>query len=194
MRSILNTRLVAHKFQWQQRRGFKRMEKVRKSLPSLGVLEISPNELLLDATLPCGQSFRWKKQPDNSWFGVLGRHFVALEQHGNENKIYFASTNPSPQDMHEKLHDYFQLKIVLQDCYHQWSQVHSDDEKTKKFESINAAFGEAAERLPGIRLLRQDPHECFFSFICSQNNNIKRISQMIDKLTLVRLVCRSYSM
>lgn len=36
--------------------------------------------------------------------------------------------------------------------------------------------------LPGLRLVRQDPVECLFSFICSSNNNIQRIQQMLDKL------------
>lgn len=38
--------------------------------------------------------------------------------------------------------------------------------------------------LPGLRIVRQDPVECLFSFICSSNNNIQRIQQMIDKLRL----------
>lgn len=36
--------------------------------------------------------------------------------------------------------------------------------------------------LPGHRLVRQDPVECLFAFICSSNNNIQRIQQMVDKL------------
>ncbi len=29
---------------------------------------------------------------------------------------------------------------------------------------------------------RQDPAECLFSFICSSNNNIARITLMLDRL------------
>lgn len=38
------------------------------------------------------------------------------------------------------------------------------------------------EALPGMRILRQPPVECLFSFICSSNNNISRITQMLEKL------------
>lgn len=38
------------------------------------------------------------------------------------------------------------------------------------------------QSLPGHRLVRQDPVECLFAFICSSNNNIQRIQQLVDKL------------
>ena len=50
--------------------------------------------------------------------------------------------------------------------------------------------------IPGARMLRQDPVECLFSFICSSNNHISRIHGMVEKLcsrygTALRLTIES---
>jgi len=43
-------------------------------------------------------------------------------------------------------------------------------------------FGKVSDKLTGIRCLRQDPWECTLSFICSQNNNIKRITGLVRSI------------
>lgn len=48
------------------------------------------------------------------------------------------------------------------------------------FSVSDPRFAELAGRLSGARVLRQDPLECLIQFICSSNNNIKRITQMVD--------------
>ena len=47
--------------------------------------------------------------------------------------------------------------------------------------------------LYGVRCLRQDPWECTLSFICSQNNNIKRITQLVRTLrnTYGKPICKT---
>jgi len=40
--------------------------------------------------------------------------------------------------------------------------------------------------IAGARVLRQDPVECLFEFICSSNNHISRIHGMVERL------CRDY--
>lgn len=41
---------------------------------------------------------------------------------------------------------------------------------------------EACQACQGIRVLKQDPLEALIAFICSSNNNIKRISLMMNRL------------
>lgn len=67
------------------------------------------------------------------------------------------------------IRDYFQLDINLEDLYNQWSKA------DKHFEKI-------AQVYPGIRIMRQDPTENLFSFICSSNNHVSRIGGMVQKL------------
>lgn len=49
-----------------------------------------------------------------------------------------------------------------------------------EFSVADERFAELAKYLGGARVLRQDPLECLVQFICSSNNNIKRITQMVD--------------
>ncbi|XXG94731.1 hypothetical protein Hte_000988 [Hypoxylon texense] len=46
----------------------------------------------------------------------------------------------------------------------------------------DANFRKKAPKFTGIRILSQDPWEALIAFICSSNNNISRISQMVHKL------------
>ncbi|CAL1530552.1 unnamed protein product [Lymnaea stagnalis] len=67
------------------------------------------------------------------------------------------------------LEDYFQLNVNLEELYQQWS-------------SKDPHFHQVALNFYGIRILRQDPVENLISFVCSSNNNISRISSMVEKL------------
>ncbi|XP_078687306.1 N-glycosylase/DNA lyase-like isoform X1 [Branchiostoma floridae x Branchiostoma belcheri] len=72
------------------------------------------------------------------------------------------------------LRDYFQLDVKLTDLYEQWCQA-------------DPHFKQVSPNFTGIRMLRQDPVENLFSFICSSNNHISRISGMVERL------CEAYS-
>ncbi|XP_035238097.1 N-glycosylase/DNA lyase [Anguilla anguilla] len=69
----------------------------------------------------------------------------------------------------EVLKDYFQLNVNMAELYKQWGTADSH------FKSIAKAF-------TGVRVLRQDPTECLFSFICTSNNHISRIQGMVERL------------
>jgi len=64
---------------------------------------------------------------------------------------------------------YFNLKPNLSALYEQWAAADSN-------------FRKKAPKFTGIRILQQDAWEALIGFICSSNNNISRISQMVHKL------------
>jgi N-glycosylase/DNA lyase len=66
---------------------------------------------------------------------------------------------------------YLNLEPDLAALYSQWS-------------GADPNFRKKAPKFAGVRILRQDAWEALIGFICSSNNNIIRISQMVDKLCL----------
>ncbi|KAG7799257.1 hypothetical protein KL929_001334 [Ogataea haglerorum] len=109
--------------------------------------------------------FRWK-YVDDIWSCTIQNRVLLLKQ--DDTFLHYASI-PHLKDTEEVVLDYFNLSIRLEELYLDWAS------KDKHFTKNSANFG-------GIRMLRQDPWENLVSFICSTNNNVKRISQMCEKL------------
>ncbi|KAK9245281.1 DNA glycosylase [Lipomyces tetrasporus] len=138
-------------------------------------LKIPIKEISLDIILPSGQSFRWRKHGDE-WVSVLNELIVILRQ--EEDHILYRSipsqaraTLTTPIDVEHVLQDYFNASIKLSKLYREFGA------RDRYFKTIAPLFS-------GIRILRQDPWETLCSFICSTNNSIKRITQMIDNICL----------
>lgn len=121
-----------------------------------------PQQLLLHNTLPTGQSFRWRLTEPDTYTGVIGQRVVQLRQLQDDVKWQVLARGPgsSPDADAAALHDYFNLGIDLAAFYSEWAER---DER----------FWHIAPALPGARMLRQDPVECMFEFICSSNNHIR---------------------
>eukprot|EP00962_Isochrysis_galbana_P051716 scaffold23168_cov125-Isochrysis_galbana.AAC.3 len=143
-------------------------------------LRVPPRELRLDLTLSNGQCFGWQRSPsdESTWIGVVGPRVVALRQ--TEEDCLFRclgtarTAAPVRADDAEalvraELSDLFQLDRFIAPMREEWSA--SDP----RMQSVCAA-------LSGMRILRQDPVECLFSFICSSNNNIGRITGMLQAI------------
>jgi N-glycosylase/DNA lyase len=105
-----------------------------------------------------GQAFLWEKHGD-SWYGIHGEQVVRFTQ--KDGLVEFTSF-PEDRSCDQKM---FRL---------------SDNTK--------AIFGEISrDRLvrrlvkayPGLRLMRQEPHQCLFSFVCASNTNIPMIRRML---------------
>lgn len=69
----------------------------------------------------------------------------------------------------EMLRDYFQLDVRMDNLYKEWG-------------AADCHFKRIASIFTGVRMLRQDPTECLFSFICTSNNHISRIQGMVKRL------------
>ena len=137
-------------------------------------LGVTSDELRLEYTLPTGQTFRWRQTsttPD-SFIGVLGQRIVHLKQLDDDvhYRILGRSSTASPDEDQAALSDYFNLgHIHLSTLTPTWCQ------KDPHFAKVNTY-------IRGARMLRQDPVECLFQFICSSNNHISRIHGMVERL------------
>ncbi|KAG7520577.1 N-glycosylase/DNA lyase [Solea senegalensis] len=168
------------------------------------------SQLRLELTLACGQSFRWRETSEGHWTGVIGGRVWTLTQtddtlwyHVYKNKVEQtkgcdrkrrAGTSSLEENKSEKkfkgrvkeeedeqvavtpvkeeeqmLRDYFQLNVNLEELHTHWGKA---DPHLKQIADI----------FTGVRMLRQDPTECLFSFICTSNNHISRIQGMVERL------------
>lgn len=119
------------------------------------------------------------------------------------------AVTPDPDRKEEELlNDYFQLKVKLGDLYRDWGAADPHFNSIAKiftgklvcvcntvsvsimslpcvrvracaFHTLQCVCSVSP---PGVRMLRQDPTECLFSFICTSNNHISRIQSMVERL------------
>lgn len=134
-------------------------------------LGVGAKELRLENTLPTGQSFRWRETTEGDYVGVIGERVVSMRQ-APDDVLYRVHCRPSASSASADaaaIADYFNLEVSLSSLSARWAEA---DERFRRLEPF----------LPGCRMLRQDPAECLFSFICSSNNHISRIHGMVERL------------
>lgn len=139
-------------------------------------LPIEEVELSLVKVLRCGQTFRWKNI-NNVWSFTTDDRIILLRQEANHlhySHVMLDKPKHAEKETFEFIKDYFNLPVNLSSLYEHWSIQHNTFKRSTK-DSPFSSF-------KGIRILRQDPWETLISFICSSNNNVKRISKMCDNL------------
>lgn len=120
----------------------------------------SSEKIDLEKTLFSGQIFSFKRTGTNLYSGVLNDSIITFRQDGNAIHYDFH------KNMQSELVSFFTLNIGHETLVEQWNSA----QNCVKFE------------YSGLRLLKCDLVETIFSFICSSNNNIKRITKMVDYL------------
>ena len=110
----------------------------------------------------------------------MALHGRIVSLHQDPENLYYRSVFPKGKepikdedDTLPLLKHYLNLTPNLTQLYAEWS-------------AADANFKKKAPKFTGVRILKQDAWEALVGFICSSNNNIIRISQMIDKL------CKNY--
>lgn len=138
---------------------------VRCETTDKGIMVDQVRDFDLAQTLDCGQSFRWSEQADGSFKGIAFGKCITLRLDGT--RLYI--DNASKADFEDIWYDYFDLGL-------DYGKIREDISK------IHPVLADAAKYAPGIRILRQEPFEALCTFIISQNNNIKRIKGIVQRL------------
>lgn len=121
--------------------------------------------------LECGQVFRYGKDENGNYFVLSKDNKATILEFDNRYEII--SNNP----------DYFVEYFDLNTDYN----IIKSSLKSNKILYPMIDFGY------GIRILKADPLEMIFSFTLSQNNNIKRIKQIIARLCEIGKKCDGYN-
>lgn len=134
-----------------------------------GILKIKTKSSIIDIdkTFNCGQCFRWNKDKNNVFYGIVGDDLILVKQQNiSENDIYlniFISQ--------DKINDFINY-LGLNDDY---SSIQNIELSTYEKSVVNAGAG--------IRILHQDIWETLISFIISQRNSIPKIKNTIERLS-----------
>jgi len=111
----------------------------------------------LENTINSGQVFLWTKQKE-FWYGINGQDILKINNLG---KITSYSN---------KKYDFFRNTDDMKEIIKSISK-----DKTTKI---------AVKKYLGLRLVRQDPFQCFISFIVSSNSNIQKIKSSLEKISI----------
>ena len=110
--------------------------------------------------LECGQVFRYGLDKNNNYYVISKSYKATIIE--KQDCYEIISNNP----------DYFISYFDL----------NTDYNKIKNYLRQNKILSPMIDFANGIRILKADPMEMIFSFTISQNNNIKRIKKIIEKL------------
>lgn len=131
--------------------------------------------------------FLWQ-QIGNSWYGTYGDNIVKFTLSGNEHTSNSNGSNSNgngdrysnnSRDNRFEFSSYPEIKGWERKAF----RLDDNIGKVLSILSNDALVNEAIKKYPGLRLMRQEPHQCLFSFACASNTNITMIRRMLINLS-----------
>lgn len=120
-------------------------------------------QLDIELCVTSGQVFRWKRVEDQAWLGVDGVHWFHVREEGHG---FDVESNVGAE--------HFRRLFNLD------RDIEAANEELVR---LGPELKELIQVLPGLRLMQPvSAHETLFCFLCTANNNLSRITSMIDKL------------
>ena len=116
-----------------------------------------------EISINSGQMFLWEKYK-NSWYGTYANYILKFSI--TKDEVEFCST-PKFDNWE---HFIFRLDDDIQNIFSNFSN--------------DIILLKLLKRYTGLRLIRQDPHQCMISFACSSNTNISMIRRMLKNLSM----------
>jgi len=113
----------------------------------------------------CGQCFRWNREEDGSYTGVVKNKVINVLQ--QKNTVEFNNINTDDYDI---IKNYFDFD--------------TDYETIKNTLNTDEIMAEAIKFGEGIRILNQEEWETMISFMISANNRIPMIKKVIENLSI----------
>ena len=120
--------------------------------------------------------FLWERI-DNAWYGIYGENIL---------KFSTSAADPSEQKKDIDNNDRF-IEFYSYPDMKGWEQhVFRLDDDIKYILSTfsnDTLLSDAIRKYSGLRLMRQEPYQCMFSFVCASNTNIPMIRRMLNSLS-----------
>lgn len=171
-------------------------------------LGVPPAELRPSATLTTGQCFHWQtivsddeddttksawgSHTATEWIGTLrvaetGESVVVVLRETPKTVWYRTLYAPHETfDVRSFLYSYFRLlPHEKDDCAASNAQAASLKDLYEEWSTQCDRLKRIALCIPGVRIIDQDPFECLVSFLCSSNNNIPRITKILNAIRRV---------
>ncbi len=122
----------------------------------------------LETTLFCGQSFSWEKVDDNKFAGIAGEKAIFAWK--DENSICIENIDNTALNEEDIL------------FWKQYFAVDVDYIEIKEKLCTHKVLAECVATAPGVQVLRQPFFDTLLSFIVSQNNHIPRITKIVKQM------------